>query len=216
MTKAGDEHFAAPERDDLRTRRSRATSRDRILDAAVHVAIRDGIQAMTLEAVAQEAVVSKGGLIYHFRSKNHLISAMLEHFRAKVQGALEARMAADPNPHGRWLRSLIHMVFSRDQAGSSATPASSEMSRFLTAMLVALVNNPGLLGPISHNMRLVRDRLLVDGPNGMRQLSLWPAIYGLLLWQHLGIISADDPLRQSILTELLTLAEGPDPSVSKE
>ena len=48
-----------------------SSSREKILDAAVQVAIRDGILAMTLDAVAREAGVSKGGLIYHFRRRTN-------------------------------------------------------------------------------------------------------------------------------------------------
>jgi hypothetical protein len=45
---------------------------------------------------------------------------------------------------------------------------------------------------------------------------LWPAIFGLMLWRHLGVLSDDDPVRQAIVLELLSLAEGPDPSVTQE
>ena len=43
---------------------------------------RDGVSAMTLEAVAREAGLSKGGLLYHFASKDELIAAMLQHHAA--------------------------------------------------------------------------------------------------------------------------------------
>ena len=63
------------------------SSRERILAATVQVALRDGVSAMTLDAVAREAGVSKGGLLYHFASKDELIAAMLEHHAAKIQKA---------------------------------------------------------------------------------------------------------------------------------
>ena len=37
------------------------SSRERILAASVQVALREGVSAMTLDAVAREAGVSKGG-----------------------------------------------------------------------------------------------------------------------------------------------------------
>jgi len=191
------------------------SSRERILNSAVQVAIRDGILAMTIEAVAKEAGVGKGGLLYHFRTKDDLITGMLECFRAKVTCAVEARMAADGNPRGRWFRALVQTVFEPSPAGDAAGPAPSEMGRFVTAMLAASANNPQLLEIPRQTIARMRDRLLTEGPNGLRQLALWPAVYGLLLWQHLGVISPDDPLRRSILDELLTLAEGPDPAVPR-
>ena len=44
-------------------------TRDRILDALQRILVRKGTAAVTLESVAAEAGVSKGGLLYHFRSK---------------------------------------------------------------------------------------------------------------------------------------------------
>jgi AcrR family transcriptional regulator len=193
-----------------------ASSREKILDAAVQVAIRDGILAMTLDAVAKEAGVSKGGLIYHFRSKDDLITAMLVHFRAKTQRMIEARAAADLNPRGRWFRAVMYTIWQPAKAGDGKVTPSSEMSRFFTAMLAASANSPHLLDPVRQNHCQMRERLIAEGPNGLRQVALSAAIHGLLLWQNLGILMPDDPLYQPILDELLTLAEGPDPSVLKE
>jgi AcrR family transcriptional regulator len=192
------------------------SNREKILHATVQVAIRDGVMAMTLDAVAQEAGVSKGGLLYHFRSKDELIAAMLRHFRTEVQGQLERRIAADPNPRGRFVRAMVQTVFPRRCAGDAGTSTRSDMSRFFMAVVTAAVNNPRLLDPVRCNAQQMRERLLAEGPNGLRQLALRAAIDGLVLWEHLGLISADDPLYESILDELLTLAEGPDPSVPKE
>src|SRR5262245_35811257 len=44
-------------------------TRNAILDAAEAVVARMGVAAMTFEEVAKEAGVSKGGVLYHFRSK---------------------------------------------------------------------------------------------------------------------------------------------------
>jgi AcrR family transcriptional regulator len=192
------------------------TSRDKILRAAVQVAIRDGIMAMTLDAVAQEARVSKGGLLYHFRSKDELIGAMLVHFRSQVQAQLEEQIALDPNPRGRLIRAMLHMVFPGRGTEDAGVPARSEMSRLVMAILVAAVNNPRLLDPVCQNAKETRQHLLAEGPNGLRQIALRAAIDGLLLWEHLGLISLGDPLFESILDELQNLALGPDPSVSKE
>src|SRR3954447_22045743 len=62
-----------------------ARTRDRLLDAAATVVHRDGAQALTLDAVAKEAEVSKGGLLYHFKSKNDLVNAMVERWMAEFQ-----------------------------------------------------------------------------------------------------------------------------------
>ena len=56
---------------------------------------RDGAQALTLDAVAAEAGVSKGGLLYHFKTKRELLDAMLEgwleEFAAEIDAARGGR-----------------------------------------------------------------------------------------------------------------------------
>lgn len=54
----------------------RGSSRDRVLAAANHVIERDGIGSLTLESVASEAGLTKGGLQYHFPSKTDLMHAV--------------------------------------------------------------------------------------------------------------------------------------------
>lgn len=56
-----------------RQQRRRERSRREILDAARKVLLRSGVAAMTLEAVANEAGISKTGLYYYFSSKDVLV-----------------------------------------------------------------------------------------------------------------------------------------------
>lgn len=52
--------------------------RDRLLDSAETVLAEHGTQGLTLAAVAAHAGVSKGGLLYHFASKEALITGLIE------------------------------------------------------------------------------------------------------------------------------------------
>ena len=56
-----------------RQQRRRDRTRGEILDAARKVLLRSGVAAMTLEAVANEAGISKTGLYYYFSSKDALV-----------------------------------------------------------------------------------------------------------------------------------------------
>ncbi|RBQ14225.1 TetR/AcrR family transcriptional regulator [Spongiactinospora rosea] len=68
----------------------RPSSRTTILEAAQRIAGRSGIGSLTLDAAAQEAGLSKGGLIYHFASKEQLMLAVVEY----VTASWEERMLA--------------------------------------------------------------------------------------------------------------------------
>ena len=50
--------------------------RDRILDAAEARLLQRGPAGLVLDAVAREAQVSKGGLLYHFPSKEALVAGL--------------------------------------------------------------------------------------------------------------------------------------------
>lgn len=54
--------------------------KERLFRAAIHVALENGFGKVTLDAVARQAGVSKGGLLHHFASKKDLIRAMLKHY----------------------------------------------------------------------------------------------------------------------------------------
>src|SRR5689334_4878280 len=72
-----------------------AETRTRLLDAATEVLLRDGAQALTLDAVAKQAQVSKGGLLYHFPSKQALVAGMVQRLVGQFDDAL-ARAGDEP------------------------------------------------------------------------------------------------------------------------
>lgn len=57
----------------------RKSNRTQILDAAFRVVQRDGVTALTYESVAAETGLTKGGLLYHFPSREALLQSLHEH-----------------------------------------------------------------------------------------------------------------------------------------
>lgn len=66
--------------------------RDELLDAAEELLCDQGSAALTLSAVADRAGVSKGGLLYHYGSKEALIKGMVE----RLIDDFDDLMAAQP------------------------------------------------------------------------------------------------------------------------
>ena len=60
-------------------------TRDRILDALEEILVRDGTDKATLDAVAAGAGVSKGGLLYHFPSKDAMMAAMVRRLAERAE-----------------------------------------------------------------------------------------------------------------------------------
>lgn len=67
----------------------RTSKRDRILDAAVNVINRDGVRAVTFESVAAEAKLTRGGLLYHFPSREALLRGIDEHLVQAWEASME-------------------------------------------------------------------------------------------------------------------------------
>lgn len=66
----------------------RPSNRRAILDAAQRVLEREGLTDITFEAVATESGLTKGGLLYHFRSKDDLLLGLHEHLAAQWEETL--------------------------------------------------------------------------------------------------------------------------------
>lgn len=75
---------------------STLSARERIIAAYEELLIKDGMRAATLDAVAATAGVSKGGLLYHFKSKEALTGGLIEKLRelAAIDSELMAQDSA--------------------------------------------------------------------------------------------------------------------------
>ncbi|MFF4775098.1 TetR/AcrR family transcriptional regulator [Microtetraspora fusca] len=69
--------------------------RDDLLDAAESLLCDQGAQGLTLAAVAERAGVSKGGLLYHFGTKEALVKGLIERLIAEFDALIEAQGESD-------------------------------------------------------------------------------------------------------------------------
>ncbi len=67
----------------------RQSKRTEILEAGKRVIQRDGVTTLTYESVAAEAGLTKGGLLYHFPSREDLMLALHQHMAATWEQCLE-------------------------------------------------------------------------------------------------------------------------------
>lgn len=108
---------------------SRRDTRTEILRALREVLTESGPKGATLEAVAARAGVSKGGLLYHFGTKEALFEGLLDHLRT-----MSTQEVADAGDHpGGIVAAYL--------AGSLV--AQDEFTRALVACL-GLLGTPGV------------------------------------------------------------------------
>ena len=160
-------------------------TRDRLLDAAGTVVHRDGAQALTLDAVAKEAAVSKGGLLYHFKSKSDLVQAMVD----------------------RWLSQFGTEMGEADDAFVRGYIKASTPDEHELGMLAALVANPSLLVAVREQYGIWQDRVQREGRDPVDATVARLAADGLWLAELLGMGPPTGELRERVLQRLLDLAE---------
>jgi AcrR family transcriptional regulator len=107
-------------------------ARDRLLDAAERLVAEMGAAHLTLDAVAKFAGVSKGGLLYHFPSKESLLEGMLTRHLDEVDARVAARLAARGGKPSRSeafrerVRVLLELHPERPAVGAAVIAASAD------------------------------------------------------------------------------------------
>lgn len=168
-------------------------TRMEILGAANRVVLTRGVNALTLDAVALEAGVSKGGLLYHFPSKNKLIEGMVEYLIKEFDSILAVELEKN---NGDWLSAYIHASFQEntklDQVGS--------------ALFAAAANNPELLKPLQDHYAQWQQQAETSAPSPELGLIIRMALDGLWISDLLDFSPPDQAMRRKMLTTLLKLA----------
>jgi len=80
-----------PSKPNKAPRRTYPDSRMELIDAAIDIVLKDGIDALRIEDVCDRVGVTKGSLYWHFNDRNGLIrEALLEHMRRIGEAQLSA------------------------------------------------------------------------------------------------------------------------------
>jgi AcrR family transcriptional regulator len=165
---------------------ARPSRRTALLDAALTVVRRDGAAALTLDAVAAEAGVSKGGLLYHFASKRELLDALVARWLDDFDRDIETETG---NFAARYVRA---------SNGAKAEEAG---------LLAALVADPDVLAAVRARHETWQDRVASAGGDPIDATVARLAADGLWLADLLGIAPPRGQLRERVLARLLELCD---------
>ncbi len=107
----------------------RAAARQRLIDATIAVAARDGLEGLTTRAITAEAGVSPGMFYGHFDSKEALLAAVVDSKVDEFTTLLDAELDMGV-PLGDVLRHLLHQLIVvadfRALATFRTTPSTDE------------------------------------------------------------------------------------------
>lgn len=171
-------------------------ARLKILDAAEHIVKTSGAAKLTFDELAHESGVTRGGITYHFPTKELLLQALVardvEHWSA---------------------RQACHMEQCRGQPGAevlahlrTSTDPDPERQRFVGGMLGAVAHDPSLLEPVRS---FLREHQPIDPQMSASELRLWIlrlAADGLFWMEVTKCTELPAGMRERLLEELEHLA----------
>lgn len=80
--------------------KKKAHLKEEILHSAARVLLKKGIEKSTMDDIAMEAGMTKGGLYWHFKNKEELIKAIFEDFYVKDLSALKMLLEKEESIRG--------------------------------------------------------------------------------------------------------------------
>ena len=106
-----------------------------LLDGAARLAVERGLGAITVQAVAEAAGVTKGGLFHHFPNKQALVEAVIADLLERLDAEIDTSIGRDTEPRGSFTRAYVAAAFA-DRERGNASP--------WTALSVSMLAEPGL------------------------------------------------------------------------
>ncbi len=168
-----------------------------MLEAAEAIVLGNGARHMTLDAVAAKAGVSKGGLLYHFPTKEALLKAMLERLGRQLDETWGKKAKTlKPGPR-REIKAFI-------LAGSDRDPRKEQIG---SALLAAGAHDPKLLRSAKNDFRRWLTDLMSSDLGFKRAAVIFFALHGLVMSELLSLSPLTEKERRDLVQELLRLAE---------
>lgn len=177
--------------------------RQQLVEAAARLVVEKGVQAVTLDAVAKRALVSKGGLQHHFPNKQALLEAVFATLQERFAADIAEEIAKDPEPRGQAARAYVRVTTRGFGPG--------ENKELWQALNLALMAEPSLREPWCAWMDAAAAPDLAEGEDRVGLLICRLAADGLWMADLLGDHTIEPSLRAQVLQRLerMTLGQAP-------
>ncbi len=174
------------------------TTRDRIIAAAMDIVRDRGPVQLTLDETAKVAGISKGGVLYHFRTKEDLVRGMVESLVAKFDDLFpRIRDALPPGPYRGAKATILTLTHPEGPYSDPVAPA----------LLAAAVLNPELLETVRDRSAQCMAELADDSPDPVLARLACLSIDGMWMMEALGLDAFTQDERRRLTARALALLE---------
>ena len=177
---------------------ARKSKRIEIIEAASQIVFERGVDALTLDAVSKAVGVSKGGLLYHFKTKEGLVQALVQYanhiYQSNVENALDSTL-----PQGQYLNALIE----------ATREHRTEHAPITSGLLAAHGRNKDYLVPLKQTYADWQAIIVNEGIDPVDATIIRLAVDGLWLSEIFEFSAIDETMREAVLNRLKEYTQQP-------
>ncbi len=149
-------------------------SRDRLLDLAEEIVRDEGAKALTVDALARAAGISKGGVQYAFAAKEDLVRALVDRWTDKFDAVFDADHELPP-------AELVRRYIRAMRASHEVSDAK------MAGLMTSYLQDPGNFYGVREWYRGIFRRLETGTADGQAARVAFLAVEGLFLMRIVGI-----------------------------
>jgi len=171
--------------------------RQLILQTAIQIILEQDFNALTLDAVAKKAGISKGGLLYHFPNKDSLIKGLAQFVFEELYLNFDQFAEKDPQKSGKWTRALI-------KASKTDLEQNAELN---VGIFAASYLDPDLANDISKGYMSILTKLENDAIDPVTATIIRLALDGLYYSKMLNIAPLEKERQDEVFQQLFAMTE---------
>jgi AcrR family transcriptional regulator len=172
--------------------RSKRT-REAVVAATLEVVARDGTGRLTLDAIAQQANMSKGAIMHHFQSKEAVLEAVVDQYVEHFDEFTRGSMAGNARRGKTYLQTQI----------ACWHDALAKQRPIAFAVLAAMALNPNISRKMRVSSAVELDELKAEAADPELATLRWAAARGLGVTALLGMCPLPGDERERLFERLI-------------
>lgn len=184
------------------TNRSMIT-KQKLLDAATDIIMEHGVHYLTLDEVAKTAGVSKGGLLYHYPSKEALLTAIVERLQTEQNELYESLQADGNGPVEAFVR-----LFDETKLHPERSPIHIDAEKMIAFLTLFAVDQE-----YAERWKHDLDTFFAafqQTSDPVETMIIRYALEGMMMSEHFNVGIAPPALKQDIIARLIERARNID------